>query len=58
MNTIQALIVLALAIISTLAAAAGFYADVIGQPDLFVVRLFAVSLLSAALAILAAHVTK
>ena len=49
---------LALALVATLTAAAGFYADAIGKPDLFVLRLFAVSLLSAALAILTAHTTK
>jgi hypothetical protein len=55
MQPLETFIVLILAIVATLTAAAGFYADAIGKPDLFVIRLFAVSLLSAALAILTAH---
>jgi hypothetical protein len=55
MQRLESCIELILAIVATLTAAAGFYADAIGKPDLFVLRLFAVSLLSAALAILTAH---
>ena len=55
MQTLETLVVLMLAILATLLAAGGLYADAIGSPDRQVIALFMASIVSASLAILTAH---